>query len=77
MNRGQTVALFGTLGAAMLFTVEPASAACAFTNSVAVSFPAYDVFAATDDDGTGAFTITCTTNTSAMISLSAGGGGSF
>ncbi len=77
MNRGQPLALFAALGAAVLFTMMPAAAACTFTSSVAVSFPLYDVFAATDDDGTGAFTIGCTTNTSAMISLSAGGGGSF
>ena len=77
MNRAQILVVFATLGIAGLFTAESASAACTLTSSIAVSFAAYDVFAATDDDGTGAFTISCTTNTSAMISLSAGGAGSF
>ena len=77
MNRAQALVVFATLGVAALFTAESASAACTLTSSIAVSFAAYDVFTASDDDGTGAFTISCTTNTSAMISLSAGGAGSF
>ena len=77
MRRRRILAFFPALALAGLFTGTSASAACTFSNTVAVSFPVYDVFSATDDDGTGAFTIGCTTNTSAMVSLSAGGGGSF
>ncbi len=72
-----TLAFFSTLGFLGLCAATPASAACTFSNAVSVSFPVYDVFSTTDDDGTGAFTIGCTSSTSAMISLSAGGGGSF
>lgn len=77
MNHGQLFAgSFAVLLAASL-TTAPVSAACAFTNTVALSFPVYDVSSTSDDNGTGAFTISCTANASAMISLSAGGGGSF
>ena len=77
MSCRQTVAFCSALGFLVLFAASSARAACTFSNTVAVSFPVYDVFSTTDDDGTGAFTIACTSTTSAMISLSAGGGGSF
>ncbi len=77
MNNGQlSAASFGVLLAASL-TAAPVSAACAFANAVALSFPMYDVFSPSDDDASGAFSISCSANVSAMISLSAGGGGSF
>lgn len=60
-----------------LFTATPAGAACAFGSTVAVSFPAYDVFSGADDDGTGTLSLSCTTGTSVRIALSAGGAGSF
>lgn len=75
-HRHVLAAGFGVLLPAWLMTA-PAWAGCAFTNTVALSFPVYDVFSPSDDNGTGAFTISCTANASAMISLSAGGGGSF
>ena len=77
MRCRRTLAFFSALGLAGLFASTSASAACTFSTTAAVSFPVYDVFSTADDDSTGAFTIGCTTNTSAMISLSAGGGGSF
>lgn len=75
-HRNLLAASFGVVLSASL-TTAPALAACTFTNTVALSFPVYDIFAASDDNGTGAFTLTCSANTPAMISLSAGGSGSF
>jgi spore coat protein U-like protein len=68
MSRNRSLALL-----ALLVLPGAAMAECSL-NLIGLSFGNYDPFAGTDTDITGSVSVTCDTDTSAQISLSAGFG---
>jgi len=71
MPRNRSLALLALL--ALLSLPGLASAECSL-NVVGLTFGSYDPFSVTDTDITGGVSITCDTDTSAQVSLSAGSG---